>query len=1490
MRTKLKKGLAVLLLTAISNSIFFPSVSYAVSSAFQPEYSSYEPMATTDMVNLVTGDFTFNIPILQVPGPEGGFALPLSYHAGISLDQEASWAGLGWNVNPGAIQRQASQYPDDFNGLEILNTNVSAPGGWGVSLNAILYHITYDSEKGFGGALTLGSLEVGFGSEAGLTVAGVTWNKQGVSVDPVGVALGLIDIATTGIGDGTLLTAALGAEAGAAVGVSLNIGTTFLATTGALQSMASSGTKSVNKSDWTNPPWSYMYFLQGYHYYLNSTKGEYLYGALYLGDIREKGTPSGGPYVTQAGGPKTDINQFYELNTTIAASDMHMYIGDDASSPVNRGYVINPTSISYDQYNVMGDGVSGSIKPYRHDVGTLAFPTRGDANSNRFELVPFLSSATKVHFKYDGDNSNAYTYHKGNTGTITNPVYGIARNNYLDYTLTDNNLFTNNQTEADRDGLKSNHLAQNRFINWFSNTEISSGVAVTAGFIDCKTLAQRTAFRNALPGSGIGGFSITRNDGLTYHYALPVYNKNQLIFSNKTTPVSSCWSKLNNPYAVNWLLTAITGPDFVDRGETGILDDADWGYYVKLEYGKFASNYKWRSPYTNYNFNPAADGSIQYMEGIKETYYLRTISTRSHTAMFVTGERSDGKGHYNSGAYATTLEHIQVADPSSSLKLSEIILLKNEDYNNLISPTGINCVYTGTSNDLAKLKNGDTFSDVWDNYDITTNARTFITANQLKRVLFYYYAPGDVNELCQGTLNSFDLAATTTLKGKLTLKSVYLMGKNDIQVMPPYTFQYMSNTNYSPFYFDGWGMYSSAGANNKDSHAATSDGTQWSLNKIVTPLGGEINITYERDTYNSISGQILGGNKLGGDIRVKQIATTDENGNIYRSQYAYTQDGTFTGISSGVCSMEPDFIKTGTDPYFYNYYDYPLTPVMYGTVTVYNGNLTTATDYLDKTEYKFVTPNSNMITRVTNTILDGSNVAYPTLRYKMYQEKMDINTSQIGAISSIKRYNNKGNKVRETSFAYAAANKFGDLGQFTEGSILSNTVSNNDDGFMYEQIYRTSKIYYPTIPESVTTIENGLTQTKTTLSFDYTTGNILESEYTNSSGDKYKEKSVPAYTLAGYAGMKSKIYSTDNKNMLSQQAASYYYKSIDGVYQLIGANVQTWANAWIYRDNNTSFTDLPVTNDLWRKSASYVWQSPTTADGAINNFAEYFTNGIPTVPASPYWKNSSTVTRYDRYSKPLESYDINGVYSARKTGYNESYVLASITNSNYRSFAYSGFEDKFPTATGTTVHFGGEVRGGQYQSASVIPHTGNFIASVPANTAGPTFDAIKDGLVNGLILGRTYRASVWVHQSSPAAAVLVAKLINTSGATIFTETARRDNVGNKISNKQAGNWILMSVNLVVDQTASNNAIQVYVGNLGTTTAAYFDDLMIHPVDAPMTGYVYEPKTGQVTAILNNENYATTFSYNRIGQLKGTYKETSAGFKKVSETETHYGRP
>jgi len=121
-------------------NMLIESVSPAIAMALtggpsQPEVESFEPVGTTQMVDLFTGDFNYNIPLLDV----GGYPINMAYHAGIGMEQEASWVGLGWNINPGAITRGMRGLPDDFDGDEIVTEfNIKPNRSWGVSVGADL--------------------------------------------------------------------------------------------------------------------------------------------------------------------------------------------------------------------------------------------------------------------------------------------------------------------------------------------------------------------------------------------------------------------------------------------------------------------------------------------------------------------------------------------------------------------------------------------------------------------------------------------------------------------------------------------------------------------------------------------------------------------------------------------------------------------------------------------------------------------------------------------------------------------------------------------------------------------------------------------------------------------------------------------------------------------------------------------------------------------------------------------------------------------------------------------------------------------------------------------------------------------------------------------------------------------------------------------------------------------------------------------------------
>ncbi len=109
--------IAWILLIMMTLDICYPPLAMALTSGpSQPEFQKFTPASATDMVNIFSGDMAYNIPLFELPGPNGGYPLNLSYTSGITMEQEASWVGLGWDLNVGAMNRNMRGVPDEFDG------------------------------------------------------------------------------------------------------------------------------------------------------------------------------------------------------------------------------------------------------------------------------------------------------------------------------------------------------------------------------------------------------------------------------------------------------------------------------------------------------------------------------------------------------------------------------------------------------------------------------------------------------------------------------------------------------------------------------------------------------------------------------------------------------------------------------------------------------------------------------------------------------------------------------------------------------------------------------------------------------------------------------------------------------------------------------------------------------------------------------------------------------------------------------------------------------------------------------------------------------------------------------------------------------------------------------------------------------------------------------------------------------------------------------
>lgn len=169
----------------------------------QPEMQAFQSVNANNMVDLFSGDFTYNIPLMDV----GGYPINISYRSGISMDQEASWVGLGWNINPGTITRNMRGIPDDFNGNDSIrkitsikpNKTIGITGGGdgdleiagfplsiGIGANLGVFHNNYKGwglENGINAGINAGGGSKG-GLSGGLGLSVNNNSQNGLTITP----------------------------------------------------------------------------------------------------------------------------------------------------------------------------------------------------------------------------------------------------------------------------------------------------------------------------------------------------------------------------------------------------------------------------------------------------------------------------------------------------------------------------------------------------------------------------------------------------------------------------------------------------------------------------------------------------------------------------------------------------------------------------------------------------------------------------------------------------------------------------------------------------------------------------------------------------------------------------------------------------------------------------------------------------------------------------------------------------------------------------------------------------------------------------------------------------------------------------------------------------------------------------------------------------------------------------------------------------------
>lgn len=906
-----------------------------------PEAHSFEPVDASDMVNLLTGDFSYVLPVLEVPGPGGGYPVALSYHAGIAQGQEASWVGLGWNINPGAITRTIAGVPDDWLKTKKYSVIYDKGGvarsytggisvGWGEGFKASAgLFASYSENKSFGGENSY-NFNIGINGGVGFENSPLGLNGS-ISLNGISGGVGYrignqgdgfsigVNVSQSFKNGGTSISGRLtkssslyheSATMAASLGVSLNTrgGGGISINDGVTSHSVYSGnnintamTVSTFDANISIPIYAVNVDIgfSKQRYWLFETDFTTYNGSLYAKEMNDLLTERPFDY-------KASFDSYQALS------------GPSRINEVNKNNFSYP---SYDSYSVSGQGISGAIQPMIFEEGVL---------KNSYEKLDDLGGAThyypdqgvggdflntimekSISFYFKNENSSFLNITSSNWNLPTN-----AQNysSYFDFDTTNQLLSSSIQIDGDTyNGYEPSEKRMKRgsFIEVFTNSEIKLALSGlnSINFVEAQGINRND---EVYQDHGIGGYRITTGDGKTYHYSLPVYQKEKFNRStriNKNPEFEFYEDSQFQPYATHWLLTAITGPDYYDKNNNSTFDSDDYGYWVEFQYGKWSDGYCWRLPVgSDLELSPITK---QHGWGVKEMYYLDKIKTKSHTALFIKEDRLDnlsseiaiGSSRNNQKIYEDVLDRtLNLGDDGNyyasglfenlnlgpnvsqvvykiartqhkvfietnlhrTLKLSKIVLVDNSNALASISKSNTSSSnpiksseikidqeweifhldqlwQSGAQNIVDKTYYGQYYDNVLDIQDFLVQGLDY-TQGALQIVDF-----NQSYDLVPETPNSISIS-----QSKLTLNSIAFKGKNGISYMPNYNFYYESpNTPYNNELKDDWGY----NVNPKS----------WSLNKIITPIGEELVIDYEEDTFSreaAISSYIFGDGKF----------------------------------------------------------------------------------------------------------------------------------------------------------------------------------------------------------------------------------------------------------------------------------------------------------------------------------------------------------------------------------------------------------------------------------------------------------------------------------------------------------------------------------------------------------------------------------------------------------------------------------------------------
>ncbi|WP_336093669.1 MULTISPECIES: hypothetical protein [Leeuwenhoekiella] len=627
--------------------------------------------------------------------------------------------------------------------------------------------------------------------------------------------------------------------------------------------------------------------------------------------------------------------------------------------------------------------------------------------------------------------------------------------------------------------------------------------------------------------------------------------------------------------------------------------------------------------------------------------------------------------------------------------------------------------------------------------------------------------------------------------------------------------------------------------------------------------------------------------ETGGGLRVKQLRTTD-GATTYKTTYDYTNP--FTGKSSGITSYAPvDGVK------FVPYQsELPGPGVMYEYVTMRTSGAN-ENDYTSETRYRhhvlkpvFDIFNPEIEMEVLDVNADTEDRIFwaevndnfqgfnGTASHKIHAKKIDIhvNTALLGQIKSIENFNSFGQLMMRTENEYVNGEILtggklvngNNLAEFNKGitketfNSMKTVFETNSEGTSITNTKRllsiSSKTLYNNMLRKIKVYSGGVETSQEFSDVDPWLGSFRKTITKLADGTQLTTEKVPAYEK--YAAMGSKVLSSGNANMLSQEAFSITTANINGTDKTLNASLTTWKNNWNYSNLDYTAFDSNAGPGVWRKQAQYIWKDAidsehgnyvSTLSASQDNF-----NWSANAPSSSKWQKVSETTRYNHWSSPLEVRDINGNFASTIMVDNDSKVGAVV---NSRASASYADGSEYINNSSASYLLKNQITPLRDNKA----HTGLYSYKTQSNgetvyslstSSGTSQTDLSKALQPG-----TYKISFW-HKPSIGL---------TSNPSLLPQVIFNGNTIQPSEQVDAACWRLLNYYIEVGVN-QNVSVQIKQNGSG---AINFDDFRLHPAESSMTTYVYD-HLGYLTHINGSNNLSTAYVYDDAGNLKAIYNE------------------